>query len=185
MDCSYNAPMTIKLYVYEASTCGERLVRRTLEALPEGKPLWESEIGEMIDTVYDEAQLKDFLDAAHKKRDVLRQLVDTLTPGKEEPREEDDLLDELIDSIAIVPNGFREQHQALLTEGQYFDAQDFVMNISLTQFTYAAGARLQGWPVEEFALQVERPPRPREQPQEASELAGSKATNPNASDVSG
>jgi hypothetical protein len=56
--------------------------------------------------------------------------------------------------------------------------------LDFAQSTYEAGARLQGWPVDELALQVERPPRPRERPQETSELAASKAPNPtNASDA--
>jgi hypothetical protein len=55
--------------------------------------------------------------------------------------------------------------------------------LDFAQSTYEAGARLQGWPVEEFALQVERPPRHHQQPQETSELAGSKAPNANAEDA--
>jgi hypothetical protein len=57
--------------------------------------------------------------------------------------------------------------------------------LPFAQSTYEAGARLQGWPVDELALQVERPPRPRERPQETSELAGSKAPNPTDSAASG
>ena len=55
--------------------------------------------------------------------------------------------------------------------------------LDFAQSTYEAGARLQGWPVDELVLQVERPPQPRERPQETSELAASKAPNPDASDA--
>ena len=54
--------------------------------------------------------------------------------------------------------------------------------LDFAQSTYEAGARLQDWPVDELSLQVARPPRPRERPQETSELAATKAPNPNASD---
>jgi hypothetical protein len=49
--------------------------------------------------------------------------------------------------------------------------------LDFAQSTYEAGARLQGWPMAELALQVERPPRPNAEPQEMSELAASKAPN--------
>jgi hypothetical protein len=50
--------------------------------------------------------------------------------------------------------------------------------LDFARSTYEAGARLQGWPMDELALQDERPPRPRERPQETSEIAAHKAPNP-------
>jgi hypothetical protein len=52
--------------------------------------------------------------------------------------------------------------------------------LDFAQRTYEAGARLQGWSMDELALQDEPPPRPRERPQETSEIASEKAPNPSS-----
>lgn len=116
--------------IYERNDGGERLVARTLETLPDGRVLQESEIGEMMDAVYDEEQLTGFLETARSKRERLQQVVSGLEPGSEKSRSEDELLDDLIDSIPIVPIAFYEEHHACLVEKRFFDAQDYVFNIS-------------------------------------------------------
>ena len=47
--------------------------------------------------------------------------------------------------------------------------------LDFAQCTYEAVARLRGWSMDELALQDEHPPRPRERPQETSEIATRKA----------
>lgn len=116
--------------IYDRDAAGERLVSRTLETLPNGQILRESEIGEMIDTVYDEKQLSRFLETANNKRERLQQVVSSLEPGSEKSHSEDELLDELIDSIPIVPIRFYENYSQCLEERRFFDAQDYVFNIS-------------------------------------------------------
>lgn len=116
--------------IYECDDGGERLVSRTLETLPDGRVLQESEIGAMMDDVYDEEQLTGFLETARSKRDRLGQVISSLEPGSEKSRSEDELLDDLIDSIPIVPIAFYEEHYACLVEKRFFDAQDYVFNIS-------------------------------------------------------
>lgn len=116
--------------IYDRDAVGERLVSRTLETLPNGQILQESEIGEMIDTVYDEEQLSKFLETTKNKRERLQQVVSNLEPGSEKSHSEDELLDELIDSIPIVPIRFYEKHSQCLAEKRFFDAQDYVFNIS-------------------------------------------------------
>jgi hypothetical protein len=69
-------------------------------------------------------------DMPDEKSAQLKHLVDTLEPGSEKPYGEDELLDEIIDSIPIVPIGFYEEHQDCLRERRFFEAQDFVFNIS-------------------------------------------------------
>lgn len=120
--------------IYERVEGGERLVARTLEVLPNGQILKESRINELIDTVYDQEQLSTFIEIANVTRDHLQRLVDMLEPGSEQPREDDELLDELIDSIPVVPIRFYREHQACLEEGRFLDAQGFVFNISKGRF---------------------------------------------------
>lgn len=116
--------------IYERTEGGERLVTRTLAALPNGKILKESEVSALIDTVYDREQLSTFLKVANDKSTQLRRLINMLEPGSEKPHNEAELLDELIESIAIVPIGFHEKHQDCLRDRRFFDAEDFVFNIS-------------------------------------------------------
>ncbi len=116
--------------IYERGEGGERLVTRTLAALPNGKVLKESEVSVLIDTVYDREQLSAFLKIANDKSAQLRKLISTLEPGSEKPHDESELLDEIIDSIPIVPVGFREEHQSCLRDRRFFDAEDFIFNIS-------------------------------------------------------
>jgi hypothetical protein len=49
--------------------------------------------------------------------------------------------------------------------------------LDFVQCTYEAVARLRGWSMDELALQDEHPPRPRERPQETSEIATRKAVD--------
>lgn len=108
----------------------EDLVRQTLAVLPNGKLLRESHVQTLVDQVYNEVQLSEFLKLVKEKQIQLQRLVDSLEPGNEKPFSDTDLLDELIDSIPIIPIRFQEEHQACLREGRYFDAEDFVFNIS-------------------------------------------------------
>jgi CRISPR-associated endonuclease/helicase Cas3 len=121
--CRERWPGTFQIY-------DERLVYRTLETLPDGRVLEESEVASLIDTVYDREQLADFLETANQKSEQLRRVVSRLEPGNEKPYGEDELLDDLIDSIPIVPICFYEAHKSCLHEGRFFDAQDFVFNVS-------------------------------------------------------
>lgn len=116
--------------IYEREEGGERLVTRTLSVLPHGEVLAESAVSKLIDTVYDREQLSVFLKIANEKSVQLRRLISSLEPGSETPHDEAELLDEIIDSIPIVPVCFREEHQNCLRERRFFDAQDFVFNIS-------------------------------------------------------
>jgi CRISPR-associated endonuclease/helicase Cas3 len=117
-----------------ASIYPEGLVRQTLAVLPNGKLLKESHVQTLVDQVYNEAQLSEFLKLVKEKQTQLQRLVDSLEPGNEKPYSDTDLLDELIDSIPIIPIRFKEEHQACLREGHYFDAEDFVLNISKGRF---------------------------------------------------
>jgi CRISPR-associated endonuclease/helicase Cas3 len=116
--------------IYEREEGGERLVTRTLAALPNGEVLKESKVSALIDTVYDREQLSAFLKIANDKSAQLQGLISTLEPGSEKPHDEVELLDEIIDSIPIVPVGLHEEHQSCLRDRRFFDAQDFVFNIS-------------------------------------------------------
>lgn len=125
--CRERWPDTFQIY-------DERLVARTLETLPDGRVLEEGEVASLIDTVYDQEQLADFLEIASQKSEQLRRVVSKLEPGNERPYGEDELLDDLIDSIPIVPVCFYEAHKNCLHEGRFFDAQDFVFNISKRRY---------------------------------------------------
>lgn len=113
--------------IYDRSEEGKRLVARTLEVLPKDGLLSEVTVEQMIDTVYDQEQLQSFLEIANTKTIQLRRLIDGLEPGNEKPFNED-ILD--IDSIPIIPNRFSKEHQNFVQEKRFFDAQDFVFNIS-------------------------------------------------------
>ncbi len=108
----------------------ENLVARTLAVLPNGEVLKESNVKSLVDQVYNEEQLSEFLEIVKEKQMRLQQLVDSLEPGNENPYSDTDLLDELIDSLPIIPIRFREEHQTCLREGRFFDAEDFVFNIT-------------------------------------------------------
>jgi CRISPR-associated endonuclease/helicase Cas3 len=124
--CSSQWPETPPIY-------DERLVARTL-----------------IDTVYDGEQLAVFLEIANAKSEQLRRTISSLEPGNEKPYGEEELLDELIDSIPIVPARFYDGHQDRLRNKRFFDAQDYVFNISKRRY-YALkkGGKLYKAPVEE------------------------------------
>jgi CRISPR-associated endonuclease/helicase Cas3 len=115
--------------IYDRDDAGKRLLARTLAHLPQGI-LHEQGVGDLIDNVYDDAQVRDFLAVAAEKSTQLRNLISTLEPGNEKSHGDDELLDELIDSIPVVPIGFYDEHQACLREGRYFDAQDYLFNIT-------------------------------------------------------
>lgn len=125
--CRARWPKTFQIY-------DEQLVARTLKTLPDGRILEESEVASLIDTVYDQEQLAGFLEIASQKSEQLRRVVSRLEPGNERPYGEDELLDDLIDSIPIVPICFYEAHKNCLDEGRFFDAQDFVFNISKRRY---------------------------------------------------
>lgn len=108
----------------------ENLVARTLEVLPSSEVLKESTVNDLVDQVYDKAQLGEFLETVKDYQKRLQNLVDSLEPGNEKPYSDNDLLDELIDSIPIIPIRFREEHQRCLWESRFFDAEDFVFNIT-------------------------------------------------------
>lgn len=115
--------------VYDRSDAGKRLVARTLAALPTGL-LKESTIQGLVDTVFDEEQLRSFLEGAYERTTKLKNFVETLEPGSEKPFGEDDVLSDLIDSLPIVPVCFQGEHQQLLEERRFFEAQDFEFSIS-------------------------------------------------------
>lgn len=130
--CRSQWPGTFPIYDRDAS--GKRLVSRTLDSLPDGKILQESSVNTIINTVYDQEQLADFLEESKTKQDQLREIVNELDPGNEKSRREEDLLDEMIDSIPIVPVRFQKEHQNHLRARRFFDAQDFVFNISTGRY---------------------------------------------------
>jgi CRISPR-associated endonuclease/helicase Cas3 len=126
--CRHQWPGTFP--IYEHATSGKQLVSRSIEALPDGQILQESQLGELIDDVYNRDQLAEFLETCRIKQDQLRSLIDSLEPGNEKSRREEDLLDDLIDSISIIPARFHEEHQTHLMEKRFLEAQDFTLNIS-------------------------------------------------------
>ena len=120
--------------IYDRDSGGTRLVSRTLDSLPDGEVLQESMITGLIDRVYDQEQLADSLEESKTKQGQLREIVNKLEPGNEKPRREEDLLDDMIDSISIVPVRFLKEHQSHLRARRFFDAQDFVFNISTGRY---------------------------------------------------
>lgn len=116
--------------IYDRDEAGRQLITRTLESLPSDVLLDESKLTELIDMVYDKARLEGFLGVARKQADLLRQITDRLEPGSEHPSTEDTLLDDLIDSIPIVPISFLDDYRACFEENRFLDAQDYVFNIS-------------------------------------------------------
>jgi len=119
--------------IYDRDDAGKRLVSRSLDVLPNGI-LDESKLTELIDTVYDKEQLTPVLTTAAQHAQHLRCVVDALVPGSEHASNEATLLDDLIDSIPIVPVGFYDEHQACLQTGRFLEAQDYVFNISTGRF---------------------------------------------------
>lgn len=130
--CCSQWPSTFPIYDRDAS--GKRLVARTLDSLPDGEILRESNINDLINAVYDQEQLADSLEESKIKQNQLREIVNKLEPGNEKSRQEEDLLDEMIDSISIVPIRFQKEHQNHLRARRFFDAQDFVFNISTGRY---------------------------------------------------
>lgn len=115
--------------IYDRSDAGKRLVQRTLATLPGGL-LKESAVQGFVDTVFDKEQLHSFLETARERTVKLSNFMETLEPGSEKPFGEDDVLNDLIDSLPIVPVRFQKEHQQLLEERRFFEAQDFEFNIS-------------------------------------------------------
>jgi len=115
--------------IYDRSDAGKRLVKRTLATLSDGL-LEESAVQGLIDTIFDEEQLRSFLETARERTEKLKNFMDTIEPGSEKPFGEDDVLSDLIDSLPIVPVRFQGEHQRLLEERRFFDAQDFEFSIS-------------------------------------------------------
>ncbi len=126
--CRSQWPGTFPIYDRDAN--GNRLVTRTLDSLPDGQILHESRVNALIDAVYDQEQIVDSLEQARVKQEQLKVIINALRPGNEKSRREEDLLDDMIDSIPIVPIRFQEEHQSYLRDRRFFDAQDFVFNIS-------------------------------------------------------
>lgn len=126
--CRFQWPDTFP--IYERATNGERLVSRTLDALPNGGILRESGLDALIDHVYDAEQLEEFFEESEEKRQQLKNIIDRLEPGNEKSHKEEDLLDDMIDSISMVPIRYSEDYQSCLREKRFFDSQDFVFNIS-------------------------------------------------------
>lgn len=126
--CRSQWPDTFPIYDRDAN--GKRLVASTLDTLPDGHVLQESTVNDLINTVYDQEQLADSLKESRVKQDQLSEIVNRLDPGNEKSRQEEDLLDDMIDSISIVPVHFQEEHQSHLRARRFFDAQNFVFNIS-------------------------------------------------------
>ena len=117
--------------IYDRSEAGKRLVKRTLEVLPDRGLLNEKDISAMIDNVYDEMQLKSILDASREKSAQLKRLIDLLEAGSEKPFDES-IFD--IDSIPIIPARFSQEHKQCIYEKRFFDAQGFVFNISAGRY---------------------------------------------------
>ena len=117
--------------IYDRSEAGKRLVKRTLEVLPNGSLLNEKDIGAMIDNVYDARQLESILDASREKSLQLKRLIDLLEAGSEKPFDES-IFD--IDSIPIIPARFNQDHRQCIREKRFFDAQGFVFNISAGRY---------------------------------------------------
>lgn len=115
--------------IYDRDEAGRQLIARTLAALPNDALLDESRLTELIDAVYHD-QLNRFLEIAQQQAELLRQITDRLTPGSEHPSSEETLLDDLIDSIPIVPIRFLDDYRTCFEEGRFFDAQDYVFNIT-------------------------------------------------------
>lgn len=135
--------------IYERATNGERLISRTLDALPSGGILRESGLDTLIDHVYDAEQLEGFFEESEKKRQQLGNIIDRLEPGNEKSHKEEDLLDDMIDSIPVVPTRYSDDYQACLREKRFFDSQDFVFNISKGRYHWLKSRGKAGWvPVE-------------------------------------
>lgn len=117
--------------IYDRSEAGKRLVKRTLEVLPDRSLLNEKDISTMIDDVYDERQLESILGASREKSAQLKRLIDLLEAGSEKPFDES-IFD--IDSIPIIPARFSQEHKQCIHEKRFFDAQGFVFNISLGRY---------------------------------------------------
>lgn len=117
-------------HIYERAADGKKLVERTLAALPSGGVLRERNLGKMVDHVYDAGQLAGFFEEATKKQAQLRKIIDDLKPGNEKTHKEEDLLDDMIDSIPVVPVRYIREHQDCFREKRFYDAQDFTFNIS-------------------------------------------------------
>ena len=117
--------------IYDRSEEGKRLVKRTLETLPNERILDEKDVGTMIDSVYDKVQLESILEAAREKAAQLRRLVSSLEAGGEKPFDES-LFD--IDSVPVIPARFSGEHKRCLREKRFFDAQSFVFNISVGRY---------------------------------------------------
>lgn len=126
--CRSQWPGTFPIYDRDAN--GKRLVARTLDSLPNDQILRESQVTKLIDTVYDEEQLTDSLEESRIKQDQLKEIVSRLDPGNEKSRSEEDLLDDMIDSIPIVPVRYFEIYRNCLQDRRFFEAQNFVFNIS-------------------------------------------------------
>lgn len=114
--------------IYDRDDAGKRLVARTLDTLPDGNILDESKLTDLIDDVYDEVQLEPVLTVAKRHAQHLQAVVDGLTPGSEHATSEETLLDDLIDSVPIVPVRFQAEHRTCIEEKRFFDAQDYVFN---------------------------------------------------------
>ena len=126
--CRSQWPGTFPIYDRDAN--GKRLVARTLDSLPDGEVLQESKVNELIDDVYDEEQLADSLKESRIKQDQLKEIINRLDPGNEKSRREEDLLDDMIDSIPLVPVRYLEVYRDCLQDRRFFEAQNFVFNIS-------------------------------------------------------
>lgn len=139
--------------IYERATNGERLVSRTLDALPNGELLRERQLEALIDHVYDAEQLEEFFEESEKKRQQLKSIVDRLEPGNEKSHKEEDLLDDMIDSIPVVPIRYSDDYQACLREKRFFDSQDFVFNISKGRYHWLKSRGKANWvPVEKHSF---------------------------------
>ena len=117
--------------IYDRSEGGKRLVKRTLETLPNEGILKEKDVVSMVDDVYDSVQLESILEASREKAGQLKQLVNNLEAGSEKPFDES-VFD--IDSIPIVPARFSQEHKRCVREKRFFDAQNFVFNISVGRY---------------------------------------------------
>jgi hypothetical protein len=126
--CRSQWPDTFPIYDRDAN--GKRLVARTLDSLPNDQIFRESQVTKLIDAVYDEEQLTDSLEESRIKQDQLKEIINRLDPGNEKSRSEEDLLDDMIDSIPIVPVRYFEVYRNCLQDRRFFEAQNFVFNIS-------------------------------------------------------
>jgi CRISPR-associated endonuclease/helicase Cas3 len=116
-------------YIYDQDR-----VRRSLELLPDGRPLSNMEAASLVEELYRDGysaeERSDYGEAYDSFSDVIAQL-----PLYDESDFKDEFFD-LIKSVEAVPKKYYRQHTELLREERYLDAVGFVLPISSHQWNH-------------------------------------------------